>query len=250
MKNKTLFIGGTHGNEPIGVEACERLAATRQDFDWIIGNPLALEIGEREFEGDLNRSAPGSSRADNYASRRATNILDISRNYRYTIDLHGTDKNTGLFIIICNPKAENLQLASMLDIKRIVLWPSFSPELAGPLSEYFPCGLEIECGPKNDPTTRIELERVLNYFLNNVNKREDVCDLIGREVFEVYGALRQPVDVDLKEFTRVEIDGEQFYPLLVGSYQNSGVICYKMRRIDPLNPDSTKEKSNDSDPNL
>jgi len=42
-----LFIGGTHGDEPIGVDALRELESRSRVFDWIIGNPPALQAGKR-----------------------------------------------------------------------------------------------------------------------------------------------------------------------------------------------------------
>jgi len=143
MKNNILFIGGTHGDEPIGVRALESLSRERQDFDWLIGNPIALEAGTRGLTGDLNRSAPGDPTSNIYTERRAAGLVTKSQNYKYTIDLHGATNKTGIFIIICNPKPENFALAKRLNIKRVVYWPNFSPELNGPLCEFFHVVLKL-----------------------------------------------------------------------------------------------------------
>ncbi|NQV12569.1 succinylglutamate desuccinylase/aspartoacylase family protein [Candidatus Uhrbacteria bacterium] len=240
MKNNTLFIGATHGNEPIGVRALERLSKSRQDFDWIIGNPKAYELNERSFEGDLNRSAPGDMDSTQFASRRAAEIIEKSQNYKYTIDLHGSAKQVGVFIIITNLTRENIELAVMLDIDRIVYWPAVSPELNGPMSEFFPCGLEIECGPKDDPAVQSELENKIERFLDS---HQDSCvvdleaELAKREVFQVYGSLIDDVDVELNEFQDVTIGDETFCPLLVNSYkERNNVTCYKMQRVTNLLP--------------
>ncbi len=224
MKKKILFIGATHGDEPIGVRTLESLEKRRTDFDWIVGNVPAFERGTRCFEGDLNRSAPGNIEATTYTSRRAAEILVQSKRYDVTIDLHGAIQNTGIFLIVTNPKKENVALAKTLDVRRVVVWPSFSPELSGPMSEFFPCGFEIECGPKNDPNVQAELECVLANFLDGVSLSEP------QEWFEVYGALRESTDITLKEFEEAIVNGETFFPLLVGTYtEMNGVVCYKMR---------------------
>jgi len=227
MENKILFIGGTHGDEPIGVQVLQDLAKERSDFDWIIGNEPALQQNTREFEGNLNRSAPGDKKSPLYAPRRAAEILAKTKNYNYVIDLHGTNKKTDIFIIITNSKLENWQLATRLEIKNIVYWPSFSPELNGPLSEYFPCGLEIECGPKNELQTKKKLKNILTNFLDN-----KINTNIKQQKFEVYDSLKTAPPFPLKEFEETEIDGEKFFPLLIGSYQKDGVVCYKMRKIN------------------
>jgi len=233
--NNILFIGGTHGDEPIGVQALTNLSSDRQDFDWIIGSPPALEAGTREFEGNLNRSAPGNPKANNFASRRAAEIIEKTQNYDYTIDIHGTAKNMGIFAIICNPKEENFQLAAALDVDKIVYWPAFSPELKGPLCEFFPCGLEIECGPKNDPATQVELEKALNKLLDEQDKikTNDWKRLLSKKkLFRIYDVLKKPIK-NLEEFVETTVDGETFIPMFFqsDSYKKDSVTCYKAKLL-------------------
>jgi hypothetical protein len=232
--NKTLFIGGTHGNEPIGVRALESLEKKRQDFDWIIGNPCAYKQNERYTEADLNRSAPGMFTGATYESRRAAEITSLAKQYDIVIDLHGTTKDCGIFTLITNPSAANLRLASMIDLDRIVIWPAITPDLKSPLSEFFPVGLEIECGLKDNSETQIELERVLTNLLENreVLARQDVRKVLNqKEIYEVCGELRGNPGVKLKEFQEVTIEGETFFSLLIGAYDDAyGVTCYKLKK--------------------
>lgn len=234
-----LFIGGTHGDEPIGVDALRELETRIDDFDWIIGNPPAFQAKTREFEGNLNRSAPGDIQSTKFAVRRAAEIIRLSQSYRWTIDLHGTTAATGIFVIVTNPTRKNLELALRLRIPRIVIWPSFSPELSGPLSEYVPCGVEIECGPKDMPKVRERLVLILENFIRRMNTDQD--EYIQKYIehatlYEVYGSLTNAKLVDtLEEFTETSISNECFFPLLVGQYQGlNGITCYKMRRIENL----------------
>lgn len=242
MKNEILFIGATHGDEPIGVETLEKLEKSSIGFDWIIGSPPALAAGAREYEGNLNRSAPGNLNSKTYAIRRAAEIINLSKSYRYTIDIHGTLAYTGIFIIITNPTRANLELALKLDIPNVVVWPSFSSELKGPLSEHVPCGLEIECGPKDMPLVQTKLLTILEGFLKNKDLILDATvlkeHLERRRFFEVYGSLPSPARTEeLGEFKPTTQKGETFFPLLIGCYQAcNGIACYKMRLIsDPLN---------------
>jgi succinylglutamate desuccinylase len=231
MKKKTLIIGGTHGDEPIGIRAIKKLSVGR--FDWLIGNPIALKNNKRFYQKDLNRSAPGDLQSNVYEVRRAAEIIARSKKYQYTIDLHGTKKNTGVFIIITNPKLVNWKLAAMLNIDRIVYWPAISSELSGPLSEYFNCGLEIECGPKNSELVENKLVIVLEDFLKNINVDSDWREkLKQKDIFQVYGSVNQMSNPnkEFSEFEKVDYQGEEFYPLLVGSYQE--VACYKMKKIN------------------
>jgi hypothetical protein len=241
MKYDTLFIGGTHGDEPIGVDVLKRLEQEASGFDWIIGNPLALRAGTRCFEGDLNRSAPGDPRGATYALRRAARVIDSASAYRKVIDLHGTGAFTGIFIIITKPSRTNLELALRFDIRDIVLWPSFSWELMGTISENVPCGIEIECGPKDMPLVKTKLLEILKSFLESPDepvRPESLAESISRRrLFEVYGSLpAESAAAGLEEFVSTEVNGETFVPLLIDRYrERNGILCYKMRPLtEPL----------------
>lgn len=226
--NDILFIGATHGHEEIGVQALQQLQIERgqKEFDWIIGNPPALKQGEREYEGDLNRSAPGKLDSEQYAERRAAQLIQIADQYTYTIDIHGSTKENGIFIIITRLTKKNLQLASLFDIDRIVYWPALVPEMEGPVSEYMQRGIEIECGVKTDPAVQRELKRVLRDFLDNREERELLSEdewkasLEAKELYEFTSVLstKKTGNVELQEFTKTTVTGVELYPVFVGSY--------------------------------
>ncbi len=226
-----LFIGGTHGDEPIGVRALKTLEAKRNDFDWIVGNPRASELNQRFTQADLNRSAPGDLLSKIYEERRAAELIRLSQKYQYTIDLHGTSKDTGIFLIVTNPSRANIRLARQFNIDRVVIWPAITPDLQSPVSEFFPCGLEIECGPKDLPEVQAQLVKVLETFLD---RDQGECERPDQIFYQVYGELRGDPRVELEEFVEVTVDQETFTPLLVGTYQDAyGVACYKLKRVDP-----------------
>lgn len=228
---KILFIGATHGDEPIGVRALCTLCTKVPNLEWIIGNPPAYRANTRAFEGDLNRSAPGDSDAPIYASRRAAEILAKAKAYDWAIDLHGSTAYCGIFIIITKMTRANLRLAARLNIPHIVYWPSISPELSGPLSEFFPCGLEIECGPKDMPLVEEQLTAILEAFVKEkdveIDDEEAMRRLQAKGLFQVVGSSMTSRN-DLEEFVEATIDGEKRFPLLVNQYADQGIACYTM----------------------
>ena len=55
-----------------------------------------------------------------------------------------------------------------------------------------------------------------------------------KKIYYVYGKLLlkdSPFGVELKDFKKVSINGETFYPLLVNQYIKEGIVCYKMRDV-------------------
>jgi len=119
-----LFLAATHGNEKIGVEVMEKVQKKYKNVDWVIGNPYALKQEKRFIDVDLNRSAPGNIFSKEYEMRRAAELVELGKQYREVIDIHGTDADTGIFIIINKFSKENLELAISMPIKRIVIWES------------------------------------------------------------------------------------------------------------------------------
>lgn len=234
--NDILLIGATHGNEPLGVRAIERLRAQYKEFDGIVGSPDAFARNCRGFQGDLNRSGPGDPLSERYSARRAFELLALARRYREVIDLHSTGNDTGLFVIVTNPTPQNLRLAGMLPIRRVVLLPSIRPDLKGPLSEFFNCGVEIECGLEDDPATEDALVEALAEWFDTRNAKESeptAALLADKELFVVYDALTRPVAAGtLRDFVPTCFDGESFVPLFVDAYTASDVTCYKMRQVD------------------
>lgn len=242
MKNDILFITATHGDELVGYRAVAELKKTRADFDTLIGNPAALAAQTRYTECDLNRAAPGKPESPRYEERRAAEVLTAARNYRYTIDLHGTVQNTGIFLLVTNPTLANLRLASYFDIQNLVVWPSVTPEMQYPMSEFFPCGLEIESGPQNNPDTQSELQKILNDFLDNYREREKLPlrdwenRLHQKNLYEMYGSI--PTDeglnaTQLQEFQTVTHRGETFAPVFVGVGLYKNILGYKLKIYSP-----------------
>ena len=86
---KILVIGGTHGNESLGIELV-RLLRERliKGVDTLIANPRAVAAGVRFVETDLNRSFGG--KASGYEERRACEITRLVAQYDLVLDFHNT----------------------------------------------------------------------------------------------------------------------------------------------------------------
>ncbi len=229
MTNKILFIGGTHGDEPIGVVTLKQLGETRGDFDWIIGNPRALQQQTRYTERDLNRSAPGNMASLIYEEKRADEIIQKSQNYQYTVDIHGAKNDMGICILITNPTRENFALATQFNIQSIVIWPSITPEMQYPMSEFFPCGIEIECGDKTASQTMKQLTQILNDFLDG--KIENTQQ---KNIYRMIGPLnKNEIEKNsiLREFEEINLNNEKITPVFLGTYDYPEIIGYKLKKL-------------------
>lgn len=235
-KKDILFVAATHGDETIGAKSLEKLEKTQYapSFDWIIGNLKSFKTGRRYINIDLNRVFPGSAKSKKYEEKRANEIINLTKKYKFIIDLHGTNNNTGIFIIITNPKLQNLVLGSMFEIPKIVIWPSTNTRKTGSLTRFIPCGFEIECGSMDNETSRRNLQKIIESFLEKYESRKLQNMLVNfgnKEIYLVYGKLEKyNSKKKLRNFEEINILGEKFYPLLIDQYKK--IKCYKMRKIN------------------
>lgn len=240
MKNNTLCIGATHGNERIGIDAIVLTLQKRNDFDWIVGNPRAFAKNIRFTEKDLNRCGKGNSDSNIYEERRAAEIQKIVQQYTYVFEIHGTYQDTGTFLLVTNPTKENLRLASFFDVDRLIIWPSLTPEMQYPISEFYPCGIEIEVGLQTDPKNTEVLANTLQTFLKNKSKYEKLSDtqwqdrLKQKTIYEMYGNIPNSIGITtdmLKEQTLFTWNDETFIPVFIGTYPYSAILGYKLRQL-------------------
>ncbi|RJR30427.1 hypothetical protein C4564_00415 [Candidatus Microgenomates bacterium] len=233
-----LFITALHGDEGFGADAIKDIESKlpKDQYQWIIGNPEAYTKGVRYIEADLNRIAPGNINSKIYEERRAAELVNLSSSYSFIIDIHGTNANSGIFVLITNPTPQNVLLAAMLPIKNVVIWASKKSKVKGPLTQFTYCpAVEIECGPKLSNEVIQELKGVLLRIIidNKHSTSELLQNSIQQKYYEVYGTATGINTKSLKEFEKVKIDDEEFYPLLINSYENGSVR--KMRVVNFFN---------------
>lgn len=233
MKKKLLIICATHGNERIGLEAAEELKkkGLTDCFDMVIANQEALTKNMRFVDCDLNRSYPGKRESNLYEKRRAAEILGISREYEYVIDMHEASSGMSDFIIIAKNKLPDSFPVNLVDIDTMLLWP----EPKGPLCEVIENAIELEFGVKNRNREEVidKATIILEDFIGKIYAGEQKQTPISKKTYCVYGELDvaefQTDIATLEDFVETIINGEKFYPLLVGQYLSDGIVCYKMR---------------------
>lgn len=236
MKKKVLFIAATHGDEGFSIQILNDLERNYPKdiygYERIIGNPKALNKKVRYMQSDLNRSAPGNKNSNLYEERRAFEIMEIAKKFDYVIDLHGANSECGLVIIICNPTLQNFILAGMLSIEKIVIWATKEDLKKGPLTQFCkPAGLEIECGPKNDPRIQNKLKNTIIKFVKTCQKitvEEIMENLAKKELYVIYDK-QIGKESDLQDFKKTKKGNEVFYPFMSNVYPETA--CYKMKKI-------------------
>jgi len=234
MKKKILLIVATHGDEKIGLEVIERLKNKKFDkyFDFLIGNPKALAKNLRFVEADLNRSYPGIKDSPCYEKRIAFENLLLAKKYQYVIDIHEASHGINNFIIIPKKRLPKSFRVSLINVGTVLLWP----DPKGPLSQVIENAVELEFGMRNKERAKIikAAENSIVWFIKNIYQR-DKKKKIRQKLYYVYGKLMKKEVSEgtdkLKDFRRVKMNKEIFYPLLVGQYLQDGIVCYKMRPI-------------------
>ncbi len=241
-KKEVLLIAYTHGNEPIGMLVVKELLKNKilaEKFNYVIGNPRALEKKVRFIDVDLNRSAPGKKNSKLYEEQRAYDLVRLFKDYKYVIDFHSTTANNRTVIIIPRLDIYSLALALAFDIDEILIWPpSNMKSKIGPLMQYKDYGIEIEVGIKNYNKSILDnLVKVVSKFLltkilkTDINYKNLECKLDNKKVYLVGEKilLGEIKNISLKDHKPVLINGEIFTPLLFGKHK--GLLGYKMKPI-------------------
>lgn len=235
---KLLLIAATHGDEKIGVEVIERLnnEGYQGKFDYLIANSKALKKNIRFIDADLNRSYPGEKNSPFYEKRKAYDNLKLAKEYQYIIDIHETGGGISDFIIVPREKISKLFPLQFIDLKKAVLWP----DPKGSISQVLDNAIELEFVMKNRNKKEViaKAANIIEKFLakvesNSCSAKLD-CDVSNKEIYYVYGELLTNGKIcsdSLRNFEKIKIDSEEFYPLLVGQYLKEGIVCYKMRKI-------------------
>jgi hypothetical protein len=104
---RILVLGGTHGNELLGVKLVKLLQEEPiEGVDAIIANPNAVVAGTRFTESDLNRSFGGSF-PGTYETKRAAELNKLAAGYDVVLDFHNTqtpNNNCGFVGVGCDPR--------------------------------------------------------------------------------------------------------------------------------------------------
>ena len=124
MNPKITFIGGTHGDELVGVEVIKKLEnyltdkKVRGEINLLIANPLAVKEGKRFIDQDLNRLFSidlidnlKEKKNLNYEQERVTQIAPLLQNQDFVFDIHSTIKKGKSFVLI-------FDLEKQLDLAR------------------------------------------------------------------------------------------------------------------------------------
>jgi len=235
MKKKILIIIYTHGDEKIGESIVKKLQKKKlgEFFDCLVANPVAARKGVRFIEADLNRSYPGVKKSKIYEKRLAFKNLQIAKRYEFVIDIHEASSGINDFIIIPRKNGLNTFPLNLVDLDIVLFWP----DPKGPMGEILENSIELEFGTKLKNRNKIILkgQKIMENFIERAYFGNIKNNFLKKKRYYVYGKLVLKDFLNYKQtlidFKKTSLNGEKFYPLLVGQYLNDGIVCYKMKLL-------------------
>jgi len=184
-----IVIGGLHGNEPSGIEAMRRVAATldpgrlrlRGDLVMLAGNVRAIARGARFIDHDLNRGWTGERLAalrasegvealdaEDYEQLELAEALEqalaTARGPAYLIDLHATSAE-GIPFAMCRDAAEVRRFAGAFPLTLALgLLEAVDGTLASYLGKHC-IAVAVEGGQNSNPASARNHEAVIRLAL-------------------------------------------------------------------------------------
>jgi succinylglutamate desuccinylase len=212
MIQKVAIVGGTHGNELLGVylvkkwqEFPELLQRESLECITLISNPAAVAINQRYVDRDLNRCFATNDLVDenlNSCEDRLAKEIAIQLGPKdqplaaVILDLHTTTSNMGISLLPSSKHPFNLQLAAYLhslhpDIR--VCFGLQHGQDAPMLRSLSPFGYTIEVGPIAQGVLNADLfqqtEQLVYEILNYVDAMNQGHPLPVPSAVNVYQAI-------------------------------------------------------------
>jgi len=221
---KIALIGGTHGNEPVGIEVMSlfRLSGekTKNKYHCFWGNPKAFEEKKRYIDCDLNRAFGKNGTRVGHEGQRAEELeKEIQGKFDFSIDLHTTTSNMGLTAILNNSHPLTQRAATYLtqEIPGLrLIEEDKSDEECTNLNRLCPAGITIEVGPVANNVVNAELvfkmysivKLLLNFDFNTEIKTTDV------EYYKMLGSISFPEKKGW--YVHPQIEGHDFMEMEKG----------------------------------
>lgn len=213
---KILLVGSQHGNEPLGFHLYAHLKLHHPDVfervEFYVANPLAVDLGRRYVESDMNRSY-GSNKESTYESRQALKLVSLIRLMKpdLILDLHTTTCVQPPSILITNQSDYTRRFIASSSISKVMV---MSDEIARhSLIGINPRAVAIEVSNSDlDINTYESLSGDIRCYIKN--QKQDV----KRHTYDITAKIeknslsRESISL-LRNF---ELSREGFIPYLVG----------------------------------
>lgn len=170
-----VIMAGVHGDEQCGLSAFNAMLPTFKPkqgrVTFIIGNPKAVAINRREFEGNLNRmfrpdvNITNSERAT-YEYTRSRELMPILAKADALLDIHSSTTEQTVPFVIC--EKQSFAVAEQLPVAVVVsgidtLHPTGTDAY---VNQSGGLGVCIECGNHTDPNATSFALTAINRFLD------------------------------------------------------------------------------------
>jgi len=153
---RIAIVGGTHGNEPVGVEVVKALRLKQpkspyHSYKTFLGNPEAIEQKKRFIDSDLNRAFGKRGQPKGVELERSKTLKnELIGNFDLVLDLHTTTSNMGLTAILNNTHSVTRQTSCFLKSKikdfKLIEENNLDEDCTH-LNRLAPAGVTIEVGP-------------------------------------------------------------------------------------------------------
>lgn len=219
---KFAIVGGTHGNEPVGIKVMQEMQKEDSkkflnSFEAFLGNPKAYEIGKRYVDSDLNRSFGVNGESKGYERIRSSEMTKmIKGKFDFILDLHTTTSNMGITLILTSLDQNSVNAACYLksimpEIKIII--SVRAGENCPYTSSLAPSAITVEVGPAANNVLKTQLildtYKIVTESLNF--KFDQTFDYSKIECFKTIGFKSYPDSGDW--MIHPNIDGHDFIAL-------------------------------------
>jgi aspartoacylase len=222
---RIAIVGGTHGNEPVGIEVVKALKEqnleTIHEYKTFTGNPKAYELQKRFVDSDLNRAFGKKGKPIGYEKTRSLELKkEIENNFDFIIDLHTTTTNMGLTVLLNNTNKLTQQASCYLKSEYPELKLIEEDDLdedCTHLGSLTPARITIEVGPVANNVVSgglvIKTHQMVTTLLNWDFKKD--FDYSKTEVFKTVDTLYYPKEEGW--YIHPSIENQDFKPLKPGS---------------------------------
>jgi len=235
---KIAIIGGTHGNEPTGIEVIKHLEAEtpkyKNEYQTFLGNPEAYKIGKRYVDSDLNRAFGKTGQSKGVETKLSSELTkSIQGNFDFVLDLHTTTSNMGATVILTHLDEASVRAACWLKENNPELVIIVSSRAGGDCpytTSMASSGLTVEIGPVANNVVKAELVLLTQKLVTDLLDFDfhKTWELENIECFHTQGIKSYP---EGKWMVHPEVDGHDFV---------------EVRDGDPLFINMNKETSNHS----
>lgn len=237
---KILFIVCTHGDEQVGRWLWNNNPQGYNSYcQWqvIVGNPKAMELGVRFTESDLNRSF-NSKRFSTYEEKRAQELTPIIQQYDVLYDIHQTfvSDNMEDCVFVNKLDRDTLQAIEVLTARYVILDdnPEYNGHFATSVAKV---GITIEYAKTGN--YKVEMGRLKKDVTTILGKKRKKTKKIFMRTHKAvpkdnkYNSLNlvnfKPLLPKDKKILDIHEEGI-FYPIFVNGYKD--YYCFINKEID------------------